>query len=56
MNLSRNKPVQKGVSSEEAVGHENKKDLCVGKSIEREVVLKRVSGELAASGCIYHRS
>ena len=35
VNLSRNKPVQNGVSSEEAVGHENKKDFCVGKSIER---------------------
>ena len=36
VNLSQNKPVQNGVSGEEAVGHENNKDLCVGKSIERE--------------------
>lgn len=35
VNLAQNKPVQNGVSSEEDFGHENKKDLCVEKSVEK---------------------
>ena len=53
MNLSRNKPVQNGVSSEEAVGHENKKDFCAGKALREEVVLERVYGELAGAYKVY---
>ena len=56
MNLSQNKPVQNGVQSEEAVGvgHENKKDLCLGKrALTEEVVLERVSGELAGTSKVY---
>ena len=57
MNLSQNKPWNllkiASQAKEEAIGHENKKDLSVGKTLIEEVVPERVSGELTGTFKVY---
>ena len=53
MNLCQNKPVQNGLHSKKAVDHENEKDLCLRKALREELVLERVSGELAGISKVY---